>query len=259
LAAPIALAAAAEAEVPAAVGSLAPAPPGMEAREIAKRAEDALRGSTTFMRATMTVESPRLPGPRAVRFESWEDRPSKRSFIRILKPPKDAGMAFLKLPPNLWNYIPRVERTIRIPPSMMLQSWMGSDFTNDDLVRESSVLDDYAHQLLGMDEVDGAPAYVVEYVPHEDAPVVWGRIVGWIGAERFAPLRQDYYDEDGSRLRVMVMREVRDVQGRPFPHAWDLVPLDKEGHATRIAIEEVRFDVEFEDAVFTKRNLRRRD
>jgi outer membrane lipoprotein-sorting protein len=238
---------------------LEPAPPGADARSIAEKVEDVFRGRNSYLKATMTVVSPRLPTPRRVEFRAWDDRPEKRSFIRILAPPKDAGMAFLKLGSNLWNFIPRVERTIRIPPSMMLQSWMGSDFTNDDLVRESSQLDDYDHQLLGIDpEPDGVEserAYVIEYRPHEDAPVVWGKIVTWVDVARYAPLRQDFYDEDGEKLRVIRFSEIHEVQGRPYPHRWSLVPIDKEGHETLIEIEEIRFDEDFDERIFTKRHL----
>jgi outer membrane lipoprotein-sorting protein len=248
---------------PVAATELEAAAPGLDARAIARRVEDVFRGETTRLTATMEVTSPRLPAPRRVRFTSWDDRPGRRSFIRILAPPKDEGMAFLKLHPNLWSCIPRVERSIRIPPSMMLQSWMGSDFTNDDLVRDSSQLDDYEHRLLGVDPApegaDGARAWVVEYVPHEDAPVVWSRILTWVETERAAPLVQEFFDEGGEKLRVMKFSEFRDVDGRPFPHRWSMVPLDKPGHETVIEIEEILFDPEIPASVFTKRNLERRD
>jgi len=242
-------------------GELLPAPEGLSAREVARRAEDALRSDRTFMEAAMTVVSPRLSSDRVVRFQSWDDRPGKRSFIRILDPAKDRGTGFLKKHPNLWMYVPRVERTLRIPPSMMLQPWMGSDFTNDDLVNESSELDDYDHRLLGIDpKIEGAEAlraYVVEYVPHEDAPVVWGRIVTWIGIAHGTPLRQEFYDEAGELHRVMRFSDVKEVEGRHFPHRWVMTPLDKPGHETRIEVGAIRFDQDFEERIFTTRNLER--
>ena len=246
---------------PVGADEYAAAPADLDAREVAKRVEDTLRADRTYWRAAMTVVSPRLPAPRVVTFKSWDDRPGKRSFIRILGPPKDAGSGFLKLHPNLWTYVPRVERTMRIPPSMMLQSWMGSDFTNDDLVRESSQLDDYDHRLLGVEDVElggsVVQAYVLEYVPHEDAPVVWGRIVTWVDAERWTPLRQDFFDEDGERLRTMRFGEIKFVDGRHFPHEWSMTPLDKEGYETSLRIEEIRFDPDLDAEIFTKRHLTR--
>jgi outer membrane lipoprotein-sorting protein len=239
---------------------LEPPPATPSAREVAERVEATFRGKSGFLDATMTVTSPRLPEPRHVRFQSWDDRGGKRSFIRILEPAKDRGSAFLKLHPNLWSWVPRVERTIRIPPSMMLQSWMGSDFTNDDLVRESSVLEDYEHRWLGVDpDHQGARAFVIEYRPREGAPVVWGRIVAWIDPLRFAPLRQEYFDEAGAKLRVMTLGDFRDVGRRSYPHRWTMTPLDKPGHETAIVVNAVRFDETFDDEIFTQRNLTRRE
>jgi outer membrane lipoprotein-sorting protein len=242
---------------------LEPAPEGLMARDVAERAEESLRSSRTYLEAEMTVVSPRLAGPRVVAFKNWDDRPGKRSFIRILTPAKDTGTGFLKLHPNLWMYVPRVERTMRIPPSMMLQSWMGSDFTNDDLVRESSALDDYDHRLLGVDPApeghEGLSAYVVEYLPHEDAPVVWGKIVTWIELEHGTPLRQEFYDEDGVKLREMLFGEIGEVEGRRYPHVWTMRPLDKQGHETRIRVREIRFDDDIADSVFTKHYLTKTD
>jgi outer membrane lipoprotein-sorting protein len=208
----------------------------------------------------MTIVSPRLPTPRVVALRSWDDRAAKRSFIRIGAPPKDAGTGFLMVRPNLWMYVPRVERSMRIPPSMMLQSWMGSDFTNDDLVRSSSQLDDYDHRVLGVDPApEGHPglrAYVVEFLPHEDAPVVWGRIVSWIETEHATPLLQEFYDEAGTRLRRFRLGDVRPVQGRWFPHRWEMTPLDKQGHSTTLEIREIRFDEAFDERIFTPENLK---
>jgi outer membrane lipoprotein-sorting protein len=242
---------------------LEPAPAGVDARELARRAEDNMRSERTFFSGKMTVVSPRLSRPRVVAFHSWEDSPEKRSLIRIDKPAKDKGTGFLKLHPNLWMYVPRVERTVRIPPSMMLQSWMGSDFTNDDIVRESSEIDDYDHRLLGIDpgtsgEVDQR-AYVVEYRPHEDTAVVWGRIVAWLDIESGAPLRQEFFDEEGARLRVMKFSDYRPVGKRTVPHLWSMKPLDKEGHSTTIEVEKIEFDIELDSDIFTTRNLKRRE
>ena len=257
----------------AAAASFDPAPDGVDAREIARRAEESMRSDQTYMDAAMTVLSPRLSKPRVVEFQSWDDRASNRSFIRILAPAKDKGAAFLKLHPNLWSYVPRVERTLRIPPSMMLQPWMGSDFTNDDLVNESSDIDDYDHTLLGIDanplgaageagegDAGAAPrAYVIEYVPHEEAPVVWGKIVAWIEIEHGTPLRQEFYDEDGEKMRTIEFRDVRELAGRWVPHLWSVTPHNKEGHGTTIEIREFLFDQTFEEGIFTTRNLKQRN
>ena len=244
-----------------ALASLRPASPGMSATQIANRAEESLRGDQTVIQAQMTVRSPRLTQPRMIEFTSWDDRLGKRSFTRMEAPAKDKGTGFLKVHPNLWMYIPRVERTVRIPPSMMLQSWMGSDLTNDDLVRESSQTDDYDHRLLGIeDTVKNHPdreAYVVEYIPHEDTPVVWGKIIAWIDTERDVTLRQEFYDEDDVLIRTMQYQEIQPVGKRWVSHLWILTPEQKEGHETQVRIKRIEFDAEIDDTVFTKRNLKK--
>jgi outer membrane lipoprotein-sorting protein len=243
--------------------NLEQAPRNVDARQLARTAEDNMRSDRTFFKGEMTVVSPRLTRPRVVAFHSWEDSHEKKSLIRIDAPSKDKGTGFLKLHPNLWMYIPRVERTVRVPPSMMLQSWMGSDFSNDDLVRESSEVDDYDHRLLGIDTGQGSAvdrrSYVVEYRPHEGAPVVWGSIVAWLDIESGAPLRQDFFDEDGERLRMMRFGDFRQIEGRFVPHHWEMTPLDKPGHKTTIEIEKIEFDLELQSSIFTTRNLKRRD
>jgi outer membrane lipoprotein-sorting protein len=239
------------------------APANIIAKDLARAAEGNMRSDRTFFRAKMTVASPRLARDRVVAFHSWEDSAEHRSLIRIDSPSKDRGTGFLKLHPNLWMYIPRVERTVRVPPSMMLQSWMGSDFSNDDLVRESSEIDDYDHRLLGIDAGDGTSvdrrSYVVEYKPQEGAAVVWGSIIAWLDIESGAPLRQDFFDEEGERLRIMRFSEFRRIDDRFVPHLWTITPLDKPGHSTSIEIEEIRFDPEMKSSIFTTRNLKRKE
>ncbi len=231
----------------------------LDPREIVRRAEDALQGETAEMTAAMTITTPRWT--RVVRFHTWGERLGDRSFIRILDPRKDRGTGFLRLERSFWTYLPRVERIMRIPPSMMLQPWMGSDFTNDDLVRESSMVDDYEAEMIGEDEIDGAAALGVRLTPHEAAPVVWGRVDLWVEKEQFAPLLYEYYDEpeDGrfELLRRMTFSDIRQVSGRPFPHTWEVVPLDKEGHSTLIVIEQIQFDEPLSDSIFSQKNLRR--
>lgn len=239
------------------------APDNIVAKDLARAAEDNMRSDRTFFRGKMTVASPRLARDRVVAFHSWEDSTERRSLIRIDTPSKDRGTGFLKLHPNLWMYIPRVERTVRVPPSMMLQSWMGSDFSNDDLVRESSEIDDYDHRLLGIDPGDGTSvdrrAYVVEYRPMEGTAVVWGSIIAWLDVESGAPLRQDFFDEEGERLRTMRFSNFRKIDNRFVPHLWSMTPLDKPGHSTSIEIKEIQFDLEMKANIFTTRNLKRKE
>jgi len=237
---------------------LAPAARAQDAAEIVKRAEDALRGNTAEMKLRMTITTPRWTRELVVR--SWDDRAHDRSFTRVLEPPKDKGTAFLREKDAFWTWLPRVERAMRIPPSMMLQSWMGSDFTNDDLARESSLSKDYTAKLAGEDTLDGVAAYRLELLPKPEAPVVFAKLELWIEKARLAPLLFVYYDEPEpghfSELRRLRFSDVRDVQGRPLPHVWEMTPLDKPGHSTRVTLEEAALDQKLDDRIFTQENLR---
>jgi len=157
----------------------------------------------------------------------------------------------------MWNYLPNIERTIKMPPSMMLQPWMGSDFTNDDLVKQSSAVDDYTQRILRTETAEGAVAYVVEALPKPDAAVVWGRILYWVRKADFIPLKQEYYSERGELVRVMTFSEVRPMGGRTMPTKWEMRPSDKPGNATTIVVRSALFDGAIEAEIFTQRNLQK--
>ncbi|MFI5316925.1 MAG: outer membrane lipoprotein-sorting protein [Myxococcota bacterium] len=230
-----------------------------DAAEIVRRAEDALRGKTAEMKLRMTITTPRWTRELVVR--SWDDRAHDRSFVRVLEPAKDKGTAFLRDHDAFWTWLPRVERAMRVPPSMMLQSWMGSDFTNDDLARESSLEKDYSAVLVGEKDVDGVAAWLLELRPKPEAPVVFAKLELYIEKARYAPLLYVYYDEPApgklEPLRRLQFSDVRLVQGRPLPHVWEMTPLDKPGHSTRVALEDATLDRALEDSIFTQENLRR--
>ena len=225
------------------------------AREVVDRAEEALWGTTLQARLTMTVKTPRWQ--RALELQAWIDRP-RRSFIRIFGPAKEAGIASLRIGAEMWNYLPAVERTIKIPPSMMMQPWMGSDFTNDDLVKESSLVDDYTHRLIGSDTVGGTPSYVVESIPKPDAPVVWGRIVFRVRKADFLPVREEFYDERGALVRVMSFSNVRALGGRTIPTRWEMRPVGKPDNVTTVVMTSATYDAPIPADVFSQRNLTKR-
>jgi outer membrane lipoprotein-sorting protein len=231
----------------------------LDAKSLVERVEEVFRGDTAQMKAAMTIQRPRWT--RTVVFRSWDDRHGDRSFIRILDPKKDRGTGFLRDERTFWTYLPRVERTTRIPPSMMLQPWMGSDFTNDDLVRESSLIDDYTARYLGTKQLDGVEVHGVELLPNPEAPVVWARIEIWVETGTLAPRLEIFYDEPEpgrfEPVRRMIFSDVRDVQGRPLPHRWHMETKEKPDHTTSIVLEEMVFDEKLGDEIFSLTNLKR--
>jgi outer membrane lipoprotein-sorting protein len=224
-------------------------------RDVVDRAEKALWGKTLQARLTMTVRTPRWE--RTLELQSWMERP-RRSFIRILAPAKEAGIGSLRIGTEMWNYLPAVERTIKIPPSMLTQSWMGSDFTNDDLVKESSLVEDYTQRITATDTVSGALAYVVELLPKPDAAVVWGRIVLRVRKADFLPAREEFYDERGTLVRVMTLSDVRLLGGRTIPTKWELRSMTKPGNVTTMTMKNAVYDAAIPDEIFTQRNLTKR-
>ncbi len=223
---------------------------GLEAEEIIRRAEDLLRGHTSKGTYEMILVRPTYE--RTVKFRFWEKRGQPdRSLIIIDAPPKDKGTVFLKEGINLYMYLPRVRRTLRLPPSMMLNPWMGSDFTNDDLVRASSLQDDYTAELVSDSTYGDTTLYTVRLTPKPDAPVVWSGILYQVKVPGFLPVSALYLDEQGDTVRQILFREVRTLHGRTLPTVMEVIPLNKEGHRTILRLLDVEFDVPIPDRMFS--------
>ena len=222
------------------------------AEQVIKKVEDNLNGKSAVLKITMKVKT-----KRAERVMKMESRSvgSEQSFIQILYPRKDKGITFLKIDHAMWQYVPRIEKTIKIPASMMLQSWMGSDFTNDDLVRESSLSEDYTVNLLGATE----QVYKAELLPKEEAAVVWGKIVMEVSREYYLPTNVQYFDEEGVLVRELSYTDVQSFGERFYPTRWKMLPKEpaKAGHVTIMEIDEAQFDTEIDPSYFTKRALKR--
>lgn len=223
-------------------------------QEIVKRQDDLMRGDTSRGRYTMSVITPNWQ--RKLELDIWAEGRDK-TFIRILSPAKEEGTATLRIDNNMWNYLPNVERTIKIPPSMMLQPWMGSDFANDDLVKESSIVNDYNHTILGEEDVNGYIAYKIELIPKPEAAVTWGKIIFTIKKEDFVPLREEYYNERGDLIKVLEFSEIKRMSDRVIPTLWKMTSTTKVGHQTIIEVEDVIYNQPVEENIFTLENLRR--
>lgn len=220
--------------------------------DIIQKVEDNLNGKTAYMQFSMIVKTPRYE--RKMQMESWSEG-TKKSFIRITYPKKDRGITFLKVNNQMWQYVPKIEKTIKIPSSMMLQSWMGSDFSNDDLARESSILDDYNHQLID----ENATSYSIDLLPKEDAAVVWGKIIMIVSKSYYLPLSAHYYDEDGLLIRSLHYQQFKQMDDRIYPTRWEMQPktADKREHSTIVSVEKATFDEEISPSYFTKQALKR--
>jgi outer membrane lipoprotein-sorting protein len=163
----------------------------------------------------------------------------------------------LKRGNEIWNWLPSIGRRIKIPPSMMMQSWMGSDFTNDDLVKESSIVTDYEQELAGDSTIAGYDCYRIRLVPKPAAAVVWGEIMIFISKDGDLELQADYYDEEGTLVRRMAGSEVRTMGGRTIPVHWEILPVDKPGEKTVLEYTKIDFDIDVEEDFFSIQNMKR--
>lgn len=217
---------------------------------IIKNVEHNLMSDRGYSKITMSVTTAR--GERTMKMESW-NRGHEKSFIKVLYPKQDRGITFLKVDSTMWQYVPKIEKTIKIPSSMMMQSWMGSDFTNDDMAKESSIVDDYTAQLTYEDPKQ----YTLTLLPKEDAAVVWGKIVMEVAKEHFVPLRAIYYNEEGLEQRILTYSEVKVFGNRHLPTVMTLIPQDKKSNKTVVTMDDIDFDAVIEESRFTKNALTR--
>jgi outer membrane lipoprotein-sorting protein len=225
------------------------------AAELIRRTEQNLRANTQQGVVTMTVRTP--DWQRTLVMDYWAVNPDK-TFIRVTAPAKEAGTSTLRLRSNMWNYLPSVERVIKIPPSLMLQPWMGSDFSNDDLVRESSLEKDYTHRLDGETTEAGDRCYRVVSTPKPDAPVVWGHLVILVRKSDAIPRKEEFYDDKGVLQKVLTFEGIQRMGGRMYPVQWKMVSVTKPGHETLLVYSKLQFDRHIPNSVFTQENLQQR-
>lgn len=224
------------------------------AKEIIKRVDDKMQGNSN--QATMKMTIVRPDWKREITMKSWA-LGRTYSLILVTAPARDKGQAFLKRTNEMWNWQPSIDRVIKLPPSMMLQSWMGSDFTNDDLVKESSVVEDYNHILNQDSVIDGKPVYKIELIPKPDAPVVWGKIVVYVDKKEFNQLLVKYFDEEGELVNTMVMSEIKMIGGRLLPTKMEMFPAENPKQKTMIEYLELQFDTGLKEDFFSIQNMKR--
>lgn len=224
-----------------------------DAKSIVQKSEDKMRGTSSY--AEMTIKIVRPSWEREMKMKTWA-KGTKRALIYVMSPQKDKGVVFLKRDKEVWNYIPSIERNIKMPPSMMSQSWMGTDFTNDDLVKEASVTDDYTHILQGDTLIAERDCYKILMKPNPSASVVWGKILVYIDKKDYLQLRSEFYDEESVLVNVMVSSEIKQIGGRILPTKFEMIPMEKKGNRTIMIYDQLKFDLPLEDQFFSTQNMK---
>lgn len=225
----------------------------LTAKEIVQKSQDKVNGKSNKGTMKMTVIRPSWS--REVEMKVWslgEDY----YMIYITAPARDKGQVFMKRQNDMWNWMPSINRMIKIPPSMMSQSWMGSDFTNNDLMRMNSYVEDYNHTIAGEENVNGYDCYKIELSPKPDAPVVWGKVNMYISKEGFYQMQFEFYDEDLELVNKEVCADIKQFGDRKLPSRMEMTPADKPGNKTIIEIIEMEYNVDIREGFFSQQNMR---
>ena len=222
-----------------------------DAKEIVRATIDNWRGESSYGEMSMTIHRPSWE--RSMSMRAWTQG-SKKSLVRVTAPKKDEGNGTLMVDNNMWTYAPKVNRVIKVPSSMMGQSWMGSDFSNKDVSRADDIVDLYDHTLLGEEEHEGHKVYVIEAVPHEEAAVVWGKEILRIRDDDVL-VSQEFWDQDGVLVKVLESLEIGEMGGRTIAIRQRMAKVDVEDEWTEFVMQDVEFDIEVSDNVFTRSNL----
>jgi len=226
----------------------------LTAVDIIKKTDELVRGKSNYAEMEMKIVRPKWE--RTLKFKSWA-KGIDYSIVYIVYPTKEKGQVFLKREREMWNYIPSIERMVKIPPSMMMQSWMGSDLTNDDLVNASSIVVDYHHRILREEEKEGYKCWVIELKPKEDAPVVWGKIICWVTKKGYMTLRNEYYDEDEYLVNTETLGNIKNVGDRIMPTRYEIIPDNEPGNRTILEFTHIKFNIDIEDGFFSIQNMKR--
>lgn len=225
-----------------------------DATEIIKKSNDNINGLTSKSISKMTIIRP--DWTREVEMKTWS-KGTEYYLIYITSPARDKGQVFLKRDLELWNWMPSIGRMIKLPPSMMMQSWMGSDFTNDDLLKQSSIVKDYKHKIIGEEKIEGHDCWIIELIPHPDAPVVWGKIVMHVTKEHYLQVKVEFFDETLELVNTMIGSNIQDVGDRSIPKKMEMTPADKPGNKTIFEYSKIKFNESISSSFFSKQNMKR--
>jgi len=222
--------------------------------DIVNKIDELYRSSSSSSLVEMEIITPHWQ--RTLKMKVWSQGKDK-TFLRILEPKKEKGMSTLRIGNEMWNFLPKTNKVMKIPPSMMMGSWMGSDLTNDDLVKEFTFVEDYDFELIDIDKAQPGLIYL-KCVPHEGLPIVWGHIIIAVQEKDHMPVWEKYYDEKGKLRRELFFKDIKKFGSREIPAVMELIPTNKEGRKTILRYLEAEFDTTIDSSIFTLRNLRTR-
>ena len=227
-----------------------------DATEIIEKANQKWNGEKSS-KGTMTMTIVRPTWKRSITFKVWT-LGNDYSMTLITSPAREKGQVFLKRDQEMWNWMPTIGRMIKLPPSMMTDGWMGSDYTNDDILKESSIVVDFTHLLIGEEKIDSRTCWKIQLTPKEDVAIVWGKIIKWISKDgEYLMLKSAYYDEDNTLIKTEYGKEIKTIGGRVIPTRIEVIPADKNNQKTILITNKIEFNVPIKSAFFSQQNIKR--
>ncbi len=226
----------------------------LSAKEIIRAADTKFQGKSSYAEMTMKVVRPSWE--REVKFKTWaKDR--NYSLTLITFPAKEKGQTFLKREQEMWSWNPTINRMIKLPPSMMSQGWMGSDYSNDDILKESSIVEDYEHSIVAVENFDGRECWKIQLIPKENAAVVWGKIYKWITKDGYLQLKSEFYDEENYLVKTETGTKIKLMHDREIPTYIEIMPEDEPDNRTILIIDKIEFDIKIPDNYFSQQYMKR--
>ena len=193
---------------------------------------------------------------RSISMKMWT-KGTDYSMVLITAPAKEKGQVFMKRKTEMWNWIPRISRMIKLPPSAMSQGWMGSDYTNDDMMNEGSLVNKFNHKILRTEKFEDMDCFVIESVPKEGDDVIWGKKLSWISKNDFFTLKTESYDEDMYLVKTEIASEIKTFAGKRLPSKFEIIPEDNPGNKTIVVLRDIVFDKPIEESFFSQQNMKR--
>lgn len=224
------------------------------ATEIVSRAHEKTNGNSNYTEMTMKIVRPTYE--RTISMKAWA-LGTDFSMVYITAPAKEKGQVHMKREKEMWNWQPAINRMIKLPPSMMMQSWMGSDFTNDDLINQASIVNDYTHKLIGEEKYETYSCYKIELTPKENSNVVWGKIALLITKDDEFILKSEYFDEDNDLIKTELASDIKILGGKKIPTKFTTIPADKKGNKTILIMDNIVFDYKLDESFFTQQNMKK--
>lgn len=224
------------------------------AKELIRKADKNMEGESSTSEMSMSIV--RSSWERTLEFKNWM-LGDEFAMTLVTAPAKEKGQSFLKRGNDMWNYLPKIGRMIKLPPSMMSQGWMGSDYTNDDVLNETSLTDDFTHRIIGEETLEGKQAKIIEMIPNEESNIVWGKVVTWVSPDAYLFLKNEYYDEDEFLVRTELFQNIKVMDGRTIPTRYVIIPADEPDQQTIVTIKSMKFDVPIKESFFSQQNMKK--